>query len=128
MALVPERWVPIELHKVSEDIAQKLKTQNFKLVLTLAPLFALEGGCDIYTELSCGAIIYRIADSLSPGDRRITHTVGPETLAELLESKPPSAVVLGAEMKFLEEPLQAAVGPDWERKVYENGPMVYFKR
>jgi len=128
MVLVPERWVPIKLHEVSEDIAEKLNTQNSKLILTLAPLLALEGGCEIYTELSCGAIIYRIADSLSPEGRRITHTVGPEALESLLEKCPPSATILGVEMRFLEEPLfETAVKPDWERKDYENGLTVYFR-
>jgi len=128
LALVPERWVPIEIHKVSEDIAGKLKTQNSKLILSLAPLLALEGGCDIYPELSAGAIIYRIADSLSAEDRRITHTAGPESISESLEKNPPSAVILGVEMGRLEEPIyKSVVKPDWERKDYENGPVVYFR-
>ncbi len=128
IALVPERWVPIEIHKVSEDIAGKLKTQDSKLILTLAPLLALEGGCDIYPELSAGAIIYRIADSLSAEDRRITHTAGLETLVESIEKKPPSAVILGVEMGRLEEPIyKSVVTPDWKRNDYENGPIVYFR-
>ncbi|MBW7990356.1 MAG: hypothetical protein FVQ84_10130 [Planctomycetes bacterium] len=130
IVLVPERWEPIEIHKISKDIAEKLKTQNSKLILTLAPLLALEGGCDIYTELSCGAIIYRAADSMSPSERSVTHTVGPKTLGELLEKTPPSAVILNVErgkLAFLEAPLQAVVKPDWERKVYENGFVAYFK-
>ena len=128
IALVPERWVPIEIHNVSEDIAEKLKTQDSKLILTLAPLLALEGGCDIYPELTAGAIIYRIADSLPAEDRRITHTAGIETLAESIEKNPPSAVILGVEMGRLEEPIyESVVKPDWERKDYENGPIVYFR-
>jgi 4-amino-4-deoxy-L-arabinose transferase-like glycosyltransferase len=128
LALVPERWAPIEIHKVSEDIAGKLKTQNSKLILTLAPLLALEGGCDIYPELSAGAIIYRIADSLPAEDRLITRTAGLETLAETLEKNPPSAVILGVEMGRLEEPIyKSVITPDWEIKSYENGPIVYFK-
>ncbi len=128
--LIPERWEPIELHKISKDIGEKLKTQNSKLILTLAPLLALEGGCDIYTELSCGAIIYRAADFMSAHERAVTHTVGLETLAELLEESPPSAVILGIEygkLASLEAPLQAVVKPDWERKTYENGSVVYFR-
>ena len=128
IVLVPEKWVPIEIHKISENIAEKLKTQNSKLILTLAPLLALEGRSDIYTELSCGAIIYRAADSMSPSERSITHTVGPKTLGELLEKSPPSAVILGVEMRRLEEPIfESIVKPDWERKVYENGIVVYFR-
>jgi len=127
--IIPEIWEPLVVHKISEDIAEN--TKEPKLILTLAPLLALEGGGNIYTELSCGAIIYRIADSLSAGDRQITHTAGPETLAGLLETSPPSAVILGIErgkLAFLEAPLQAAVKDDWERKAYENGPVVYFRR
>ena len=128
IVLVPERWVPIEIHKISEDIAER--TKEPKLILTLAPLLALEGRSDIYTELSCGAIIYRTADSMLPSERSITHTAGPKTLGELLEKSPPSAVILGAErgrLASLEAPLQTAVKPDWERKDYENGIVVYFR-
>jgi len=125
---VPERWEPIRLHKISEDIAER--TKEPKLILTLVPLLALEGGCDIYSELSCGAIIYRVGDSLSESDRQRTHTTGVETLAGLLEKKPPSAVILGMErgrLAFLEGPLQRAVKDEWEQKAYENGPVVYFR-
>ena len=128
VALVPEQWVPIEIHKISEDIAGKLNTQNSKLILTLAPLLALEGDCDIYTELSAGAIIYRIADSMPAEDRRLTHTAGVQTLAKTLEKNPPSAVILGVEMGRLEEPIyKSVVTPDWIIKDYENGPIVYFR-
>jgi hypothetical protein len=126
VVLVPERWAPVEIHKVSEDIAAK--TNDPKRILTLAPLFAIEGGCDIYTELSAGAIIYRIADTLSAEQRRITHTAGIETLAESLEKNPPSAVILGVEMGRLEEPIyKSVVTPDWKIKDYENGPIAYFR-
>ncbi len=128
IVLVPEKWEPIEIHNISKDIAER--TKEPKLILTLGPLLALEGGCDIYTELSCGAIIYRVADSLSASERSITHTAGPKTLGELLEKSPPSAVILGIEhgkLASLEAPLQAVVKPDWERKDYENGFVAYFK-
>ena len=85
-------------------------------------------GCDIYTELSAGGIIYRIADSLSAEERRITHTAGVETLAEILEKNPPSAVILHVEMGRLEEPIyKSVVTSDWKIKDYENGPIVYFR-
>jgi hypothetical protein len=126
--LVPEGWTPIQVHEISQDIAKK--TQEPGKILTLAPLFALEGGCEIYTELSCGSIVYRIGDRLSAWNRDITHTVGPRTLPKLVEKEPPSAVIINVEgMKFLEESLfNTAVKPDWERKVYKYGPVVYFRR
>jgi len=136
--LVPEYWTPIQLHNISEDIAHN--THEPRLILTLAPLFAIEGGGDIYTELSAGAIVYRVADRLSPWNRDITHTAGPGMLKKLIEESPPSAVILGVEMESLEESLfQIAIQPNeqmdstsspqgWERKVYEKGSVVYFRR
>ena len=125
IALVPERWVPIELHQVSKNIIAR--TKEPKQILTLAPLLALEGGGHIYPELSAGAIIYRIADSLSPRERQITHTAGPKNLLALTERAQPSAVILGVEMKRLEDLIyEVVVQPDWEKEEYENGPTVYF--
>lgn len=124
-ALVPEKWVPIELHKISEDIVAKAKEP--RQILTLAPLVALEGGGNIYTELSAGAIIYRIADYLTPHERQITHTAGPKNLPALIEITPPSAVILRVEMPRLEQLIdEIIVKPDWEKKEYENGPIVYY--
>jgi hypothetical protein len=125
-AFVPEKWTPTEIHEVSQDVAAL--TKEPKLILTLAPLLALEGGCDIYPELSAGAIIYRIADSLSAEQRRITHTAGIETLAESLKKNPPSAVIVGVEMERLEKPIyESVVKSDWKRKDYESGLIAYFR-
>jgi len=126
IALLPERWVPVELHQLSKDIVAR--TKEPKQILTLAPLLALEGGGHIYPELSAGAIIYRIGDSLSPRERQITHTAGPKNLLALTERIPPSAVILGVEMKRLEDLIhEVIVQPDWEKEEYENGPTVYFR-
>jgi hypothetical protein len=127
--LDPQSWTPVQLHRISQDIAEKTKSP--KLILTLAPLYALEGGCDIYAEFSSGSFVYRIADFLQPSDRLLTHTVGPENLKELIDESPPSAVILGVDFRFLEIPLFKTVEPNsenWEAKVYENGPVVYFRR
>ena len=120
-----DNWVPNRLHRISTDIAEKAKGKG--PILTLAPLYALEGGCDIYPQLAAGPFVYRVADAMTPDQRRITNTVGPETLDQLLQANPPSAVIVGVEPEFLEKPLlQAAVKRDWQRRVYEDGPIVYF--
>jgi hypothetical protein len=124
IVLVPQGWTPIRLHAISKDIAEK--TRSPKLILTLAPLFALEGGCEIYDELSAGAIVYRIADKLSDEERQLTHTVGPKTLNSLIEKSPPSAIILGVEENTYEETIiKLAIHPNqekWERKDYSLSP------
>lgn len=124
----PNTWIPIKVHKTATDIAGN--TKDPKLILTLAPLFALEGGCNIYPELSAGAFTYRIGNLMSREDRRTTHTAGPEEIEALVEQMPPSAIIVGAEPSYfshLEEPLESLAGIKWHKKVYENGLRVYFR-
>jgi hypothetical protein len=128
LVLVPENWTPVELHRTSVDIAAK--TEKPRLALTLGPLYAIEGGCDIYPELSCGAIVYRIADRLSAGERQLVHAVGPKTLSRLFTPVPPTVVIVGVEpsyFSFLEAPLRRSVPPDWRRETYPQGLQAFFR-
>jgi hypothetical protein len=128
--LEPQSWIPVRMHQISEDIARR--TKDPKLIITLAPLYALEGRCDIYIEFSAGPFVYRVADSMTASDLETVKAVNPKTLRKLLEKSPPSAVMLGAEPDFSEDPFfQMTVQPDsknWEKKVYENEFIVYFRR
>lgn len=127
-ATVPEHWRPIILHKIAADISAQ--SPEPKRVLTLGPLYALEGGADIYPELSCGSIVYRIADSLSASERALTQSIGPSALASLAERSGPAAVVVGIEpppFSALEEPLRALTGPDWLRHTYPTGVEAYLR-
>jgi hypothetical protein len=126
--ITPQAWVPMQVHNIATDISEK--TREPKLVLTTAPLFALEGGCEIYPEFSAGTFIYRIADLMSEQQRQITNTVGRKNIANIVKQSPPSAIIVGIEppyFSFLEKPLESLVGFDWKRDVYENGLIVYFK-
>ena len=119
--LVPEHWVPTKLHRLSGRIVGDMPEP--KRALTLGPLYAIEGGGDIYPELASGAIVYRIADSLSADERAVTGTVGPQTLPKLVEESPPALVILGAEpsyFAFLEDPLREMVTPNWTRQTHEH--------
>jgi hypothetical protein len=126
MVLVPERWMPVEIHALSGEITATMKGRE--PVLTLGPLYALEGGRDIYPELSCGSVVYRVADRLTPEERRLTHTIGPDSLRELVQDRPPSGVIVGVEtprFSFLEDPLRRLVPPGWPRTTTENGLQIY---
>jgi hypothetical protein len=102
----------MKLHNASRNIAQAI--QRTGPVLTLAPLYALEGDCTIYPELSCGSIIFRIGDLLSPQQQAQAHAVGPGTLTDLTKHTPPSAVLLGVETPGYEVLLQALTDSSWQ--------------
>jgi hypothetical protein len=121
-------WSPVSLHRISKDIAAR--TNHSKLMLTLAPLYALEGGCDIYPEFASGSLVYKFARHLSPSDRRLTRTVCYEDLDTLVGKFPPSALILRVEYPHFEAPLFQAAKPNqesWDVKVFENGPVVFFR-
>jgi 4-amino-4-deoxy-L-arabinose transferase-like glycosyltransferase len=125
---IPEQWTPVEFHKTSIKIAADIREPG--PVLTLGPLHALEGGRGICSELSCGSIVYRVADLLSAQERQITHTVGPKTLGDLAGSRPPAGVIVGVEpssFAFLEEPLRELVPPDWRRDTYGDTLQAYHR-
>ena len=124
--LAPEYWAPITLHRTSTDIIDQIAAPQ--RVLTLGPLYALEGGGDIYPSLASGSIIYRAADGLSAADQATVVTIGPDSLPALVEAQPPDAVILGIEptyFAFLEEPLRHVVKPNWQRNVYEGVIQAY---
>lgn len=125
---VPERWPPIELHRTAVKIGGDIQKPG--PLLTLGPLYALEGCRDIYRELSCGSIVYRVANLMTAQERQITHTVGPKTLADLTGPHPPAGVIVGVEPSYfasLEEPLRKLVGPDWRRDTYGDTLQVYHR-
>ncbi len=128
ISTIPEMWIPVRLHRVAKNIADEMPEKG--QVLTLAPLFAIEGNCEIYTELSCGSFVYRIADFLSDEELKITHTVSPAKIAELISTKPPSAIITNVEeMTFLENTFLNSIDKSkWRKKEYENGPTVYFSQ
>jgi hypothetical protein len=127
--LHPEKYVPIQLHNLAQQIGQR--TISPPLVLTLAPLYALEGCCEIYPQFSSGPFVYRIAPYLSPADCLTAIAVTPDTLKQLVKDRPPSTLLLGAEPKFLEESLYNAVDPDlhtWDKERYDDGLIVFYRR
>ena len=93
----PQSWVPMKVHQISEEVAQKIKEP--KLIVTLMPLYALESGCDIYLELASGWYGCEIASALPASKREITNTLSPRTFRKMIEQRPPSGVLININPK-----------------------------
>ncbi|MCE5339524.1 MAG: hypothetical protein LLF92_00150 [Planctomycetaceae bacterium] len=112
--LSPDNWTPIKIHNISKQIVAT--AQDSKTILTLSPLYAIEGGGQIYNELSAGVSAFRVADKLSATDRAVTHTAGLKELPKLTNAKPAGAIVIGPELtRFDKIDLKSIVPPDWQR-------------
>jgi hypothetical protein len=105
-ALDSKNWIVTRVQVASQDIRKRIEARGVSgPILTLSPIFALDAGLPIYRELSAGPFFFRTADHLSTATVESLHGVSPATLDALLQRRPPSAVLVGKEPAFLEQPL-----------------------
>ena len=108
-----KNYTPIKVHNISKSIVAKTDSQ---LILTLSPLYAIEGGGEIYTELSAGVSAFRVADKLSQTDREICHVIGLREIPQITADRPAGAIVIGPELtRFDKIDLKSIVPSDWQR-------------
>jgi hypothetical protein len=102
----PADWLPNRAHASGGLIGRLVGDGR---VLTLAPIYALEGGAVIYPEFATGPFAWRVASLLSAEDRPRFHVVGAGDLAALLADAPARAILTGVEDDdaTLEQPLVA---------------------
>lgn len=113
---------PHDIHRISGKIAEI--TGNGK-ILTLSPIYALEGGGSIYKELAAGVFVWRNGRYM-PGSRAEMNVVTQNNLDGFLEKQPPAAILIGYESN-LEEPfwVYAILHGYREKAVIENRGRVF---
>jgi hypothetical protein len=117
-------WVPVNSHAVGQEIRSATAEAR---VLTLSPLFALEGGLEIYNELGAGPFGWRMAGLLTRDERRDLALVAPGDLDDLVRDDPPGAILTGLE-PGLEEPLVAyARERGYRRVALSNGAELWVR-
>ena len=120
-----EKWTPMKVHKISKNIAAK--AGESKPILTLTPLYAIEGGGEIYRELSAGAFAFRVGDKLTEQERKMTHTAGLGKMRKMIEKNQPGVVVIGPELTRFEKIDSKSLVPEgWERADY-SGVHCFFR-
>lgn len=89
-----ERWVPARVHAVGQDVG---RLAGAGPVLTLTPIYPLEGGARIYRAFVTGPFAWRTAHLVPAADRSRLGIVSPAELPGLLERDPPGGVFVGLE-------------------------------
>ena len=100
----PGDWLPVRAHAYGGLIGRLVGEEK---VLTLAPLYALEGGAAIYPAFATGPFAWRVAPLLDETVRARYGVIGPAELDDLLQAAPPRAILTGVEDDDarLEQPL-----------------------
>jgi hypothetical protein len=127
----PSEWASIATYRAGQQLAQVTSRAGpAAKVATLAPIYPLEGGVQIYRELATGPFLYRVGDLLDPEQLQRYAGSSPHSIRSLLTTDPPDAILLGLEGR-LEDPLaefaqehEYALAPiEWPRgRVYLRHP------
>ncbi|MFC1676692.1 ArnT family glycosyltransferase [Planctomycetota bacterium] len=134
--LKPQSWIPVKVHRIALGIARK--STSHKPVATLLPIYALEAGRNIYTELAAGPFAYKVASAMSPDQIDTANIITPKKLKQQLHDSPPSIVILSSpsrDIEFVLLRIAKTKWPEqdydeqlWERKEYDIGFTVYIRR
>lgn len=89
--LAPGHWVPLRIHRVGLEVAQKAGTRQ---VLTLESIYPLEGGLDVDERLTTGRFELRVAALLSPAQRAQYLMPTPDDLVSILRRDRPAVLVV----------------------------------
>jgi membrane protein YdbS with pleckstrin-like domain len=88
------RWSTLKVHSIGCRLAAA--TGKGK-VLSLAPIFPLEGGLQIYPELTAEPFAFRNGSALPAAERLRQKMLGPGELPALLAEQPPKGILVGTE-------------------------------
>lgn len=101
----PGKWTVTRTHAAGEAIAAAMAQAGVQgKVLTLLPIYPLEGGLSVYPEFATGQFVYRTGDLTDPALLAKYRTTSPSKIAAFLENDPPAAMLLGFEPE-LEAPM-----------------------
>jgi hypothetical protein len=93
--LAPSQWPCIAVHRKALELRNEIQAGGATgKVATMYPIYAIEAGLPIYAPLAGGQIFYRVGDQITPEERARFGFTSPSTLAALLESDPPVAVLV----------------------------------
>jgi hypothetical protein len=90
----PQNWLTVQYHNYGYEIS---KYTGKGKVLTLAPIFALEGGAEIYPEFSSSPFTWRTSEFVNTQIRKRMKIISKPDLDEFLKNDPPLGILTGFE-------------------------------
>ena len=100
VVFTPDAWYPRKMHARSQVAAQLVQHGQ---VLTLSPIYPLEGEAQIYAEFATGPFGWRVAPLVGKAQRQQFHLVAPIDLDEFLATDPPRGILVGLDNDDLAE-------------------------
>lgn len=92
VVFTPNEWFPLKAHARGEQLAQLTGEGQ---VVTLSPIYPLEGQADVYKQFSTGPLAWRVSPLMSADLRARIGVIGRSDLDEFLAQEPPRAIFTG---------------------------------
>jgi hypothetical protein len=98
LAFRPSAWVPLQAHALGGELRRRIGPASAaRPILTLAPIYPLEAGIEVYEQYATAPFAMRVAPMVPEDDETPLHLLDEEDLRALLRERPPAAVVAGFE-------------------------------
>jgi hypothetical protein len=92
--LAQKQSVPMKIHDTGVRAAALAGGHP---ILTLAPIFAMEGGAQAYSQFATGPFAFRIAPLVNEAEEAQDHLPDPDDLEGMVAADPPGLVLIGDE-------------------------------
>jgi len=96
-----DAWFPLQVHQLGKEIRTLVPHGK---ILTLTPIYPLDGGVEIYSDFATGPFAWRTAHFLTDKERKALGVVSEDDLQVFLTKDPPAAILVGMH-PGVEEPL-----------------------
>jgi hypothetical protein len=122
-ARAPAQWVPVRIHRAGERLAASAAGAR---VITIAPIYPLEGGARIPAACAAGSFGWRVGALVAADARRRLRVATPRDVDELVAASQPAVLLTGSERPREEEPLlDYARHQGWGRRALPDGLVLH---
>lgn len=118
-------WKPLAIHQVGVDIQEQLGTDG--RVFTIAPIYPLEGGLQIYAPMATGVFVFRSGSLLNSEQRQNQGIVSKENFEAYLEQDLPEGILVGFNQVVEEPIIQYAIRKGYNPQPLDNGLILWVK-
>ncbi|HUB25659.1 MAG TPA: hypothetical protein VL992_09525 [Tepidisphaeraceae bacterium] len=87
----PPAWYPVHVHEIATQVARKIGTGP---ILTLDPIYVLDGGGSVYPALATGPFGMRVGDYLTPEQREKFKMWGTDDIQRIFAENPSAGVLI----------------------------------
>ncbi len=118
-------WKPLVIHQVGMDIRERIGTDG--QVFTIAPIYPLEGGLQVYAPMATGVFAFRTGSLLNAEQRQQQGIVSKENFEAYLDKDLPEGILVGFDQVLEEKIIQFAVSREYKAHPLAQGLTLWIR-